>query len=467
MHRDLITSVFQTAARTVGSTYGPNGSFAILTDGKNSVVTKDGVSVLRHMKYSSNVEQGIFEIIKEASLRTLTEVGDGTTTTILLAENIYSLLHPVDFHKKEDILAKAIAQLSDVKKKASQEDLFTVAMTATAGDEILARIVVDAVITSAEKGYSSVTAEANSESNTSILEEERLGFKGTLVDNAFYDKSGDFLEWADAVTIVSLSEIAGEENVISLVEKCLREGIEKIMILAPSFALTALSAMAVNNHLVRFAPIVISAGDAAKTKLALETLAISLEATAIGIETGVELRDATQTHFAQIKSLSFRNSHISCEVKSTDGGEVRRESARILALDCLAKASDDEERDMYRVILGILNRGSITIQVGAASLGAAIERKDRTDDCVNAVELALSGGVVAGAGRAYEAALANLGYDTPFGEASSALILPITKSTRPLDPYAVAETALTQAIELAFLMKRSAVVVLNNKNKES
>ena len=76
-------------ANAVTSTLGPNGRNVIYTEYGEVRSTKDGVTVAKQI---SNLEDPIEELgvqmIKQASIKTANNAGDGTTTSTLLAQSI-------------------------------------------------------------------------------------------------------------------------------------------------------------------------------------------------------------------------------------------------------------------------------------------------------------------------------------------------------------------------------------------
>ena len=87
--RKKIISGINTVSNAVTATLGPNGRNVIYTEYGEVRSTKDGVSVAKQI---SNLEDSIenlgAEMIKQASIKTATNAGDGTTTSTLLAQSI-------------------------------------------------------------------------------------------------------------------------------------------------------------------------------------------------------------------------------------------------------------------------------------------------------------------------------------------------------------------------------------------
>ncbi len=153
-------------AETVKTTLGPKGMDKMLVDRVgNIVVTNDGVTILEEMDIEHPAAKMIVEIAKTQEK----EVGDGTTTAVMLAgkllENAEKLLdmkiHPTIItrgyrwaeEKAQEILKDLAIEIS------SKEELMKVTQTAMTGKgveylrEKFGKIVVEAVDIVAENGH--------------------------------------------------------------------------------------------------------------------------------------------------------------------------------------------------------------------------------------------------------------------------------------------------------------------------
>lgn len=148
-------------ANTVKSTLGPKGMDKMLVDATGDIViTNDGVTILEEMQIEHPAAKMIVEVAKTQE----SEVGDGTTSSVILAgellKNAETLIdqgiHPTVIaegyklaaDKSQEILEN-IAKKIDIKDK---EMLYNIAKTAMTGKhvewakEILGKIAVDAVL---------------------------------------------------------------------------------------------------------------------------------------------------------------------------------------------------------------------------------------------------------------------------------------------------------------------------------
>jgi archaeal chaperonin len=152
-------------AETVKTTLGPKGMDKMLVDrAGNIIVTNDGVTILDEMEIEHPAAKMIVEVAKTQE----EEVGDGTTTAVMLAgkllENAEKLLdmkiHPTIItrgyrwaeEKSQEILRSLSVEVG------SKEDLMKIAQTAMTGKgveylrEKFAEIIVEAVDIVAENG---------------------------------------------------------------------------------------------------------------------------------------------------------------------------------------------------------------------------------------------------------------------------------------------------------------------------
>lgn len=465
--KPVISGTLEYCASLVGATYGPKGKFVILTDGNKSVTTKDGVSVLRALSFDSAVESGVLEVIRDAALDTLERAGDGTTSTIVLADLIYKKFNSEDFMGKERIIADILKNIQSISKNVSigDEEIHQVALTAVAGDEKLATAVVDAFEYAQKKNLKTVIAVPNSGGDTICEIGDSLTFSANVIDTVFYD-NGKNTDMKDCKIIVASSEISGESDIVRLVETCIANKIKDVVILAPKFAMNALSALSMNHRrIINIFPAVIDGGDAVKTKLALEAVAVSTGTFFLGVESGISIGDLGCEDMGSLVSFSARGKNVSIEVKPLSS--KNKETVYKLKashIDTLSKAGTDEERETIKYLISILDKTVVKIMIGGSSDNSITERKDRADDCINAIELALVGGVVPGGGEAYRSMTKGLTSKTDIHFAGDALYRMLGgNANMALDPTIVVKTVVTQAIDLAFMLGNAASVVVSKK----
>jgi len=109
-------------ADAVKVTLGPKGRNVIIDKGALSpVVTKDGVSVAKHIELEDSIENIGARLIKEVASKTADLAGDGTTTATVIAQaiitaglkNVTAGANPMDLKRGIDLAVEAIVKELD------------------------------------------------------------------------------------------------------------------------------------------------------------------------------------------------------------------------------------------------------------------------------------------------------------------------------------------------------------------
>jgi thermosome len=181
-------------AETVKTTLGPKGMDKMLVDrAGNVIVTNDGVTILDEMEIEHPAAKMIVEIAKTQER----EVGDGTTTAVMLAgkflENAEKLLdmkiHPTvicrGYRWAEERAQEILRELS--VEISSRDELVQIAATAMTGKGVeylrnkMAEIIVDAVDVVAEKGRVNLEDIRIEKQKGRAIEESEL-IRGIVID---------------------------------------------------------------------------------------------------------------------------------------------------------------------------------------------------------------------------------------------------------------------------------------------
>jgi thermosome len=162
-------------ADIVRTTLGPKGMDKMIVDGMGDVIiTNDGATILKEMSIEHPAAKMLVEIAKAQEL----EVGDGTTTAVVLAgellKNAETLLdqniHPTVIVKGYRIAAeKALHILESISKPITDTDL-----------DLLRQIVLTAITGKEAETAKDLIAGLLVTATTSVLEKRKEGNKTTL-----------------------------------------------------------------------------------------------------------------------------------------------------------------------------------------------------------------------------------------------------------------------------------------------
>jgi len=93
---ERVRETMQCLSDSVSMTLGPYAKTTIVEDRmKNHSITKDGYTVLRSIFFENDLSRTIFEIVLKISKTLVRKVGDGSTSSIVIANNLYNNIIPM------------------------------------------------------------------------------------------------------------------------------------------------------------------------------------------------------------------------------------------------------------------------------------------------------------------------------------------------------------------------------------
>lgn len=122
---DTILKGVNLLADTVKQTLGTKGRTILFNDENNRThITKDGVTVARHIFSEDNYENMVITVLREASFKTMKSSGDGTTSTVILAQYIINeglklLNEGVSFYELSKQIDEAVKDVTNYINKNS------------------------------------------------------------------------------------------------------------------------------------------------------------------------------------------------------------------------------------------------------------------------------------------------------------------------------------------------------------
>lgn len=125
--KEVILEAINLLCKTVSLTLGPTGNNILINNSETSpFITNDGVTIAKNIESNDKRINTVLEIIKEASLKTNELVGDGTTTTLVLLENIYKEgLKEIENGKSPIIVKKELTDTLDwIIKKLEKNRIY-------------------------------------------------------------------------------------------------------------------------------------------------------------------------------------------------------------------------------------------------------------------------------------------------------------------------------------------------------
>jgi chaperonin GroEL len=184
-------------ANVVRETLGPSGK-NILIDRENKppLSTRDGVTVAHHVILRDRLENFGASLVKQAARNTNNEAGDGTTTSVILAQAIFTEglkyvaagINPIEIKRSIDsAVITAVDRLNAIKKEISTyEDIKAVASISANNDSVIGSLIATAIDRVRDTG--TVLVEDSTNKTNSVKFQE-----GMVIERGWGDTSHYFV----------------------------------------------------------------------------------------------------------------------------------------------------------------------------------------------------------------------------------------------------------------------------------
>jgi chaperonin GroEL len=403
--RDKVFKGIETLTEAVASTLGGGGECVIFEDAQGiPVITKDGVTVAELSVLMDPVENMGASLVKQAARRTVTEAGDGTTTSTVLA---YAILKEFDKSKdkftsreKRDAISKVVDKaLEHLEKHAMPVNggmIDEVATISTNNDPELGELIADAYRAVDLTGV--VMMETSQDGNTSIEVVEGVQYEKGFTNNHFVtNTAANTAELTNPKILLVDSAIDTIRQIQTILEHVIKNNMPLLIVGDVEPKVAAALAMNKNKGSIKV-NIVPAPTHGVNRKEIFDDLALLTGATVISENLGddLDLIDLSclgtcLKSVSTFKDTVFQiNEEQSEEVKAIIDN-IKKE---LLTESIAGKVIKLEKR------LAMLAAKLAIVKVGGNSDVELNEKKDRVEDAICATKAAIKEGVVAGGGIA-------------------------------------------------------------------
>ena len=406
---------------SVSSTLGPGGRTVLIKDQSGEVkVTKDGVTVAKSFhELEDQVEDLGAQLVKQVSIKSANEAGDGTTTSTLLAatmvEEGLKLINqgsnPVEVKKGIDkYVTQVVEQIKKIAKDVSSQDQIQQVATISAnGDTEVGNLISTAIEKVGREGIVTIEESKTGETSLEIVEGMQFdrGYKSPyfVTNNTTMNAS-----LTEPYILIYDGRITKAAELLNALSKVNSDN-KPLLIVAEDIEDEALATLIVNKMRGIVSVAAVKAPDFGERRtLILEDLAILTGGTVISKDKGHKLDKLTPVQLLEMFGKA-RTINVAKETTTiVDGnGEVEKITARAQEIkDQIEKATSFYEKEKLQERLGKLVGGVAIISVGGNSDIEIKERKDRVEDALFATKAALTEGVVPGGGIALIEAINSL-----------------------------------------------------------
>ncbi|MYC28540.1 MAG: chaperonin GroEL [Chloroflexi bacterium] len=392
--------------RVVGLTLGPSGRNVLLNRMWSlPVVCSDGVTIAKEVELPDVYENMGAQLVKEAASKTNDVVGDGTTTSVVLARslvrqgfmNIAAGANGMTLKIGIDKAVNAVVQ--EIGRSAipveNQEQVARVAAL-SAHEEGIAAQIAEAMDKVGREGVITVEESKSMIDELDIVEGMRLD-RGYLSPHFVTDPQRMEVVLDEPLVLITDTKVSSVNDIVSTLEKVSQAGGRPLAIIAEDVEGEALATLVVNKLRGTISCVAIKApGFGDRRKALLEDIAVMTGATVISNDTGLSLDSV------EINQLGSARRIVALKDETTivEGRGVPEDTeSRVAQIRVqIEETTSDYDREKLQERLAALVGGVAVIRVGAATEPEMNERKSRAEDALSATRAAVEEGIVPGGG---------------------------------------------------------------------
>ncbi len=397
----------------VSSTMGPRGKLVLIEKNNEPPhLTKDGATVAKHINLSDRVEALGARLLKQASENTANVAGDGSTTSTVLAKEIYfrasqalqtGVGSPSEITSLLNEKSKEIIDYlrSNSKQVSSNEEIKQVATISANGDDYIGELISNAM---SEVGSSGLVTVEKSKTTSTDLKLVR----GVKIDRGYISpyfvtdtvKSRCVLE--DPLVMIASCKLSSLTQILPVLEKA-HQSKKPLFIVANDYDQEAIQALIANvsKGLLQVCA-VRSPFYGEKRNQVLNDLA-----KAMGTKVFYELEESEVNNILlsdlgtckKIETVHDNTLFVEC-VGNEEDDSSRDEVVKSIEKSLKNKNLSKEEEAFLKQRL-IINKGVVAVlSIGAHTESELLELVDRIDDALHATKAAMESGFLPGGGIA-------------------------------------------------------------------
>ncbi len=398
--------------RAVRVTYGPSGRNVMIEKGfGKTTVTRDGLNVSREVELEHPFHNMGAKLLNEVANRTNKEVGDGTTSAVILAEAMMiegskfvgTGVSPIALRAGiERAIESAVAGLAEHAVKVENRKMIEQVGTIASNEPELGKLFGEAMSKVGLQGVVTVEENDGVETMLDLVEGFEID-KGYVSPYFITDASNLEVVLDDALVLVTDRKISSVSDILPILEQIASSG-KPLLIVAEDVDGEALSALIMNRlrGVLRVAAIK-APGFGDRRKAMLEDFSVMTGGTFFAKDVGFDWSAVTLGDLGQAKKIEITKD----KTRVFKGaGKKKNIDARCEQIRSqIEQTTSNYDREKLEERLAKISGQIAVIRVGGHSEAVIKERKDRADDALSATRAAMEEGVVPGAGTAYVRAI--------------------------------------------------------------
>ncbi|KAK3031805.1 hypothetical protein RJ639_036957, partial [Escallonia herrerae] len=383
-------------AELVGVTLGPKGRNVVLQNkyGPPKIVN-DGETVLKEIELEDPLENVGVKLVRQAGAKTIDLAGDGSTTSIVLAQGLIAEgvkviaagMNPIQISRGIEKTAKAlVSELKLMSTEVEDHEIADVAAVSAGNDYAAGNMIRDALHRVGRRGVVTIEKGNCSENVLQIVEGMRFD-RGYLSPYFVTDRRTKTVEFHDCKLLLVDKKITHPKEMIKILDNAVKEKYP-IVIVAEGIEQEALAPVIRNKlrGVLKAAAIKAPAFSKCKSHY-LDDIAILTGATVIRDDSGLTLQKANKEVLGSASKVVITKDST---LIVTDGSTQAAVLKRVTQIQRLIKILNER--------IARLSGGVAILQVGAQTQVELKDKQLRMEDAVNATKAAIEEGVVVGGG---------------------------------------------------------------------
>ena len=391
--------------RAVGVTLGPSGRNVVLGEQFGPPkVCSDGVTIVKEIELKDPFPNMGVQLLKVAATKTNDAVGDGTTTSTVLARAMlqqgFKMMaagaNPMAMKRGIEKAVDAIsAEIKAVARPVKGTDQVKQVAVLAAHDEEMGGLIADVMDKIGSEGIITVEESKGLEYDVEYVEGLQID-RGYISPYLVTNPERMLVELEDPYILVTTEKISAMSDLLPLLEK-LSAVSRNFVVVAEDVDGEALATLVVNkikgnlNCLAVKAP---AFGD--RRTAILEDMSVLFGANVISKDVGRDLQSAEISDLGRCRRIiATKDDTTFVEGAGDQGGiQARIKQIRLQAQD----TTSDYDREKLEERAAKLAGGVSVIKVGAATEVEMREKRQRFEDALSATRAAMEEGIVAGGG---------------------------------------------------------------------
>jgi len=406
--REKVLSGAAALADAIRITLGPKSKCVLIQKkwGK-PIVCNDGITIAKEIELEDPEENLGAQMIREAAERTGEVVGDGTSTSAILAHAIFAQgLHnvaagasAVDLKRGLDRgLIAAVKGLKGLSRPvSSRKEKAQIAAISAHNDLGIGELVADAYEKVGAEGVITVEESKTTESALEVVEGMQFD-RGYISPYFVTDTEKMEVVLEDALILLHEKKLASLNEMLPFLEQVAKAG-RPLLIVAEDVEGEALATLVVNKVRGTLMSAAVKApGFGDRRKDMLQDIAILTGGQVIAEELGLKMEKLGLNELGHAKRAVIDKEKTTIVEGGGSKSAIQGRCAELRKQ--IEKTTSDYDKEKLQERLAKLSGGVAVIRVGAPSETEMKNRKEAIEDAISATKAALAEGIVPGGGLA-------------------------------------------------------------------